>query len=136
MQALPLLRRPFKLISLDFIIDLLLSKDSKTRLVANYLLVIVNQYTKEPEYILCLKTIDILSLAKLFIKYQFKDYSLPILIISNRGSIFTSYFQEALCFYLGISRGLSTVFHLQTNSQTERQNQTLKQQLCYYIYYM
>jgi hypothetical protein len=69
MQALLLLRRPFELISLDFIIDLPLSKDSKTRLVANYLLVIVNQYTKEPEYILCLKIIDILSLAKLFIKY-------------------------------------------------------------------
>jgi hypothetical protein len=69
MQALLLLRRLFKLISLDFIIDLLLSKDSKTGLVADYLLVIFNQYTKELEYILCLKTIDVLSLAKLFIKY-------------------------------------------------------------------
>jgi hypothetical protein len=69
MQALLLLRRSFKSISLDFIIDLSLSKDSETRLVANYLLVIINQYTKEPKYILCLKTIDILSLAKLFIKY-------------------------------------------------------------------
>jgi hypothetical protein len=42
MQVLSLLRRLFKSISLDFIIDLLLSKDSETRLVANYLLVIVN----------------------------------------------------------------------------------------------
>jgi hypothetical protein len=68
-QVLLLLRRPFESISLDFITDLPLSKDSKTRLVANYLLVIVNQYTKELEYILYLKIIDILSLAKLFIKY-------------------------------------------------------------------
>ncbi len=56
-------------ISLDFITDLPPSKDSKTRLVADYLLVIVDWYTKEPEYIPCLKTIDALSLAKLFIKY-------------------------------------------------------------------
>jgi hypothetical protein len=69
MQALLLLRRLFESISLNFITDLPLSKDSETGLVANYLLVIVNQYTKEPEYILCLKIIDVLSLAKLFIKY-------------------------------------------------------------------
>jgi hypothetical protein len=69
MQALPLPRRPFELISLDFIIDLPPSKDSETGLVADCLLVIVDWYTKEPEYILCLKIIDILSLAKLFIKY-------------------------------------------------------------------
>jgi hypothetical protein len=136
MQALPLPRRPFESISLDFITDLPPSKDSETGLVADCLLVIVDRYTKEPEYIPCLKIIDAPSLAKLFIKYWFKDHGLPASIISDRGSVFTSRFWEALCFHLGISRGLSTAFHPQTDGQTERQNQTLEQWLRCYVCYM
>ena len=41
----------------------------------------------------------------------------------------------ALCHYLRIKKCLSTTFYPQTNSQTEKQNQTLEQYLRAYVNY-
>jgi hypothetical protein len=136
MQALPLPSRPFESITMDFITDLPPSIASTTGRIADSLLVIVDRYTKEVEYIPCLKTTDALELARLFIDRWFKDHGLPASIISDRGSVFTSRFWSELCFHLGITRGLSTAFHPQTDGQTERQNQTLEGWLRCYVCYM
>jgi transposase InsO family protein len=135
MQALSLPAKPFESISLNFITDLPPSKDSVTGNVVDSLLVIVDRYTKEAEYIPCLKTTDAPMLAQLFIRFWFKDHGLPASIISDRGSVFTSRFWKELCFHLGITRGLSTAFHPQTDGQTERQNQAIESWLRCYICY-
>jgi hypothetical protein len=63
MQALPLLSGPFKSISIDFIVGLLLSIETRGTVVYNALLVIVDKYTKAATYILCKDTVDALALA-------------------------------------------------------------------------
>ena len=126
MQAPSQPNKMFKFIIMDFITNLAPYKSIITKKVTNNLLVIINKYSKDVEYIPYLKTIDAFELAYLFIAYWFKNYGLPILIIMNKGFMFTSRFWTKVCFYLWITKGLSITFHPQTNGQTKQQNQALK----------
>ena len=47
-------------------------------------------------------------------------------IVINRKLLFTSKFWSSLFYFLGIKQRLSTAFHLQIDSQTKRQNSTIK----------
>ena len=71
-------------------------------------------------------TIDAPGLAEVILDVVVWHHSLPNLIVSNRGSLFTSKFWLSLCYFLGIKRRLSTAFYLQTNGQTKRQNSIMK----------
>jgi len=64
-----------------------------------------------------------------------KIHSIPKKIISNRGPQFASTFMGKLCKVLGIKRVMSTAYHSQTDSQTERINQEVKVFLRHYINY-
>ena len=86
------------------------------------ILVVIDRYTKLAKYYPVLKTITVEQFGNLFIHTVFCSFGVPSSIISNQGSIFTSTFWSALCHYLCIEQHLSTAFHLQTNSLTERQN--------------
>ena len=71
-------------------------------------------------------------LAQLLLTQVVRLHGLPEVILSDRGPQFTARFWQLWCKALGISPNLSTSFHPQTNGQTERLNQTLKQYLqCY-----
>ena len=65
----------------------------------------------------------------------FCSFNVPSSIVSKQGSIFTSTFWLALCHYLYIKRRLSTAFYPQTDGQTKKQKQTLKQYLRAYMNY-
>ncbi len=112
LQALLLPIKPFVLIIIDFITNLPLSVDTLTRAVYNSILVIIDQYTKFVRYILCQKTINTLELTQLFVRHQFVNKGLPINVVTNRGSLFTSKFQVCLYYYLNVRRGLLTVFYV------------------------
>jgi hypothetical protein len=56
-------------------------------------------------------------------------------IIFDRDSLFTFNFWSNFCYHLRIKIRLSIVFHSQTDEQTKRQNQTLKQYLRIYVNY-
>ena len=99
------------------------------------ILVVVDCYTKLTKYYPILKTITAEQFGNLFIPTVFCSFGVRSSIVSNQGSIFMSIFWSAFCHYLCFKRRLSTAFHLQTNSQTERQNQTLKQYLRAYVNY-
>jgi len=73
--------------------------------------VIVDRYTKAVKYIPCKKTINAPELARIFFKHWVKDQGIPRDIVSDRGSVFTSKFWSAFCFYLKVRRKLSTAFH-------------------------
>ncbi len=66
------------------------------------------------------------TLAKIIIKMVVQYHGLSNSIISNWGSVFTSKFLLSLCYFFRIKWRLSTAFHPQTNSQTERQNSTME----------
>jgi hypothetical protein len=55
-----------------------------------------------------------------------QQFGLPEGIVSDTGSLFTSHFWEGLYSLLDIKKRISTVYHPQTDSQTERQNQNLE----------
>ena len=125
---------PWKNITIDFITGVLpsLGKDGKAY---DALLVVIDHYTKLAKYYPVLKMFTAGQFGNLFIHTIFCSFGVPSSIVSNQGSIFTSTFWLALCHYLHIKKCLSTVFHLQTNGQTERQNQMLEQYLHVYVNY-
>ena len=84
------------------------------------ILVVVDRLTKRVHYELVQTTIDAPRIAEIIINFIVWHHGLSNLIVSNRGSVFTSKFWSSLCYFLGIKRRLSTAFHPQTDSQIER----------------
>ncbi|MBW0502475.1 hypothetical protein O181_042190 [Austropuccinia psidii MF-1] len=82
-----------------------------------------------------MSSITSLDLAHSFIKNIFSTHCLPSCIVSDRGSLFVSYFWTNLCRQPKISRDLSTAYHPETYGQTERVNQILEQYLWMYVSY-
>ena len=80
-------------------------------------------------------TIDAPGLAKVIIDVIVWHHGLPDSIISNPGSVFISKFWSLLCYFLDIKQRLSTVFHPQTDGQTEKQNSTIRAYLRAFINY-
>jgi len=72
-------------------------------------------------------------LARLFKDNVWKLHGLPESIISDRGLQFVAGIMQELNRMLGIESKLSTVFHPQTDGQTERVNQELEQYLRMFI---
>ena len=71
-------------------------------------------------------TINAPSLAKVIIDVVIRHYGLRDLIVTDRGSLFTSKFLSSLYYFLGIKRKLSIAFHPQTDGETEKQNSTME----------
>ena len=90
---------------------------------------IIDGLTKYAKFVPCKTTMTAEELAKLFLKKIFANHGIPEKIINDRDKLFTSKFNIKLRKTLGIKEGLSTVFHFQTDGQTERMNQTLEQYL-------
>ena len=64
-------------------------------------------------------------IAKIYRDDIWKLHGIPRKILSNRGPQFASKFMEEFTKALGTKRQLSTVYHLQTDGQTERINQEI-----------
>ena len=62
-----------------------------------------------------------------------RHHNLLDLIITNQKLLFILKFWSLLCYFLGIKQKLSTVFYLQIDSQTEKQNNTIKAYLWVFI---
>ncbi|MBW0461764.1 hypothetical protein O181_001479 [Austropuccinia psidii MF-1] len=120
---------PWNSLSMKFITQLPLSNNFDS------ILVVVYRFSKLGIFIPDYGTITALELAQIFIGHVFYKHGLPVSIISDRGSLFVSSFWKNLFQKLKISRDLSTAFHPETDGQTERVNQILKQYLWMYVSY-
>ncbi len=89
-------------------------------------MVIVDRLTNMVHYEPVKVTIDAPGLAEVIIDVVVRHHGVPKSIVTDRGLLFTSKFWSSLCYFLGIKRKLSTVFHPQTDGQTERQNSTME----------
>ncbi|GJZ22865.1 putative reverse transcriptase domain-containing protein [Tanacetum coccineum] len=69
------------------------------------------------------------TLTRLYIKEIISRKGVPISIISNRDSHFTSRFWQSMQNALGTQLGMSTEYHPETDGQSERPIQTLKDML-------
>ena len=125
-----ILERPWMYISADFITKLLLAQEYDS------ILVIVNRLTKMAHFIPTTEKTSAEGLARLFRDNIWKLHGLPKSIISDRGPQFVVGLIRELNKMLGIKSKLSTVFHPQTDRQTERVNQELEQYLRMFINHM
>ena len=107
---------PWVDVSADFITDLSLSNGFDS------ILMVIDHFSKETEFIPCNKTAVALDTTKLYLFHIWKDHGLPRTIISDWGLQFTSQVMTDLCKRLGILPKLSTVHHPQTDGQMEVMN--------------
>ena len=95
----------------------------------NYILVVVNRFSKEVMFVPCTKEETTLSTAELFRDHIWCQHGLPSSVVSDYGSVFASNFLGKLYRLLGIEHKMSTTFHPQTNGQTEWLNHEINQYL-------
>ncbi|KAJ9556187.1 hypothetical protein OSB04_010801 [Centaurea solstitialis] len=91
--------------------------------------VIVDRLTKSAHFLEMRETLPMDKLAKLYIKEIVRRHGVPLSIVSDRDSRFTSQFWHGLQEGLGTKLKLSTAYHPQTDGQSERTIQTLEDML-------
>ncbi|GJY98170.1 hypothetical protein Tco_0515080 [Tanacetum coccineum] len=91
--------------------------------------VIVDRLTKSAHLLPMKKMDSIEKLTRLYLKEIVSRYGVPVLIISDRYSHFTSRFWRSLQEALGMNFDISTTYHPQTDGQSERTIQTLEDML-------
>nr|GFA47303.1 putative reverse transcriptase domain, ribonuclease H-like domain, aspartic peptidase domain protein [Tanacetum cinerariifolium] len=96
------------------------------------LLVIVNRLTKSAHFTPTRETDSMETLTR-YIKEIVFRHGMPISIISDRDSHFTSKFWQSLQSALGTQLDMSTAYHPETDGQSERTIQTLKDMLRAYV---
>ena len=116
LKSVPVPPYPWTSVSTDLIEFLPLSKGY------NSILVVVDHLTKMGIFIPTTANLTSKELAELYQRHVFAKYGLPLNIVSDRGSEFTSRFWRAFTQMLGIELHLSTAFHPETDGQTEQVN--------------
>ncbi|GKE06761.1 reverse transcriptase domain-containing protein [Tanacetum coccineum] len=85
--------------------------------------------TKSAHFIPTRETDSMETLTRLYIKEIVSRHKVPISIISDHDSHFTSRFWQSMQSALGTQLDMSTAYHPQTNGQSERTIQTLEDML-------
>ncbi|GKA88286.1 putative reverse transcriptase domain-containing protein [Tanacetum coccineum] len=91
--------------------------------------VIVDRLTKSAHFLPMKKTDSMEKLTQLYLKEVVCRHGVPISIISDRDSHFTSRFWKSLQKALGTNLDMSTAYHPQTDGQSERTIQMLEDML-------
>ncbi len=135
LKSLSTLNHAWKSIALNFIIKLSESKKRVTRTTYNSILIITDRLIKYKYFLSYKKATFAENLTYTFLRMIVTNHELSDEIISNRDKLFTLKFWKFLMNQLEIHHKLSTAYHLQTDKQMKRMNQTLKQYLRCYINY-
>jgi hypothetical protein len=123
LRPLEVPEQPWMNLNMDFIVGLPESDGFNT------VWIVVNCLTKIQQWVRCTDKVDGQKMGEMFMKEVFRLHRLPKTIVSDRGLQFLSKFWKHICKRLEIERNLSTTFHPQTDSQTERVNAVMKQYL-------
>ncbi|GJX34005.1 putative reverse transcriptase domain-containing protein [Tanacetum coccineum] len=111
-------------ITMDFV-----TKLPKTANGHDTIWVIVDRLTKSAHFIPTRATDSMETLTRLYIKEIVSRHGVPISIISDHDSHFTSRFWQSLQNALGTQLDMSTAYHPETDGQSERTIQTLEDML-------
>ncbi|GJX07412.1 reverse transcriptase domain-containing protein [Tanacetum coccineum] len=111
-------------ITMDFI-----TKLPKTAAGYDSIWVIVDRLTKSAHFLPMKETDSTEKLTRLYMKEIVARHGIPVSIISDRDSHFTSRVWQSLHEALGTQLNLSTAYHPQTDGQSERTIQTLEDML-------
>jgi transposase InsO family protein len=91
--------------------------------------VIVDRLTRGTHFLAVKQKDNCEKLAKIYVNEIVSKHGVPKIIVSDRGSVFTSVFWKHLRSSLGSKLDLSTAYHPQTRGQIERTNQILEDML-------
>ncbi|KAF1334824.1 Pol protein, partial [Globisporangium splendens] len=111
----------WKSVSMDFIFEL--PRDTHGR---NGILVFVDRFSKMVHLAPVSDKISAEKTAKVFVNVVFRLHGLPVEIVSDRDTRFTSKFWRALLGLLDTKLSMSTAAHPETDGQTERVNRVLE----------
>ncbi len=123
LHPLPIPRRPWSHISMDFVSGLPNSQGNTV------ILVVVDRFSKACHLIPASKIPTAGQTAELLMQHVFRIHGFPQDMVSDRGSQFTSRFWKAFGRLIGSTISLSSGFHPQSNGQTERVNQEIEKTL-------
>ena len=129
LSPLPILEELWSSVSLEW------NRDQPPSDYHDAILVVVDRLTKQAHFIPTTKAMAALEVAAVFLQQVVRLHGLPSSLISDRDPIFTSHFWRRQLELLGIHANRSTVFHPQTDGQTERLNSVLEQYLRIYTDY-
>jgi hypothetical protein len=124
LQPLKIPQWKWEEISMDFVVGLPTTQPSY-----DSIWVIVDQFSKVAHFILVKTTYKGAKLAELYIARIVCLHGVPKKIVSDRGTQFTSRFWEKLHEAMDTKLNFSSVYHPQTDDQTERVNPILKDML-------
>ena len=112
-------KKPWSHLTVDFITKLpvVAGKDA--------VLVVCDRLSKMTHFVATMEGMSVEGLARLFRDNVWKLHRLPESVVLDRGPQFAAELTKELNRMLGIKTKLSTVFHPQTDGQTERMNQEL-----------
>ncbi|GJW79761.1 putative reverse transcriptase domain-containing protein [Tanacetum coccineum] len=111
----------WKRITMDFV-----SRLQRTPCGHDTIWVIVDRLTKSAHFLPMKKTDSMEKLTRLYLKEIVCRHGVPVSIISDRDSHFTSNFWRSLQKALGTNLDMSTAYRPQTDGQSERTIQTIK----------
>ena len=118
---------------MNFIIKLLKSKDSTNEKAYDAILVMIDRLIKYCHIIPFKKTYNVEQLKYIVLNRLIRYQKISRELINDRDKLFTFNYWKTLLPMMGIKLKMSTTFHPQTNDQTKRTNQSLKQYLRHYI---
>ncbi|KAF1321175.1 reverse transcriptase, partial [Globisporangium splendens] len=127
LRSLPVPSDSWKSVSMDFIFGLPRDKHGR-----NGILVFVDRFSKMVHLAPVSDKISAEMTAKVFVDVVFRLHGLPVEIVSDRDTRFTSKFWRALFGLLDTKLSMSTAAHPETDGQTERVNRVLEDVLCSY----
>ena len=122
-------------ISINFITKLSLSIHSITKVIYDFILVIVNKVTKSTKFTSFQKSINTKAFIKIFTEIVIANKEISKEVISNKDKLFTSKYWDAWTKRLNVHVKLSTSYHSETNEQIERTNQTFESYLRKFVSY-
>ncbi|KAK1410455.1 hypothetical protein QVD17_36992 [Tagetes erecta] len=124
LQQLELPVWKWEMVTMDFI-----TKLPKTSRGNDTIWVIIDRLTKSTHFLAMKETFSMDKLAQLYINEIVSLHGVPLSIVSDRDSRFTSRFWQSFQKALGTRLNLSTAYHPQTDGQSERTIQTLEDML-------
>ncbi|KAL2246590.1 UNVERIFIED_CONTAM: Transposon Tf2-12 polyprotein [Sesamum indicum] len=127
LQPLPIPKRPWESVSMDYISGLPKVGDLGS------IIVVVDRLSKYATFIAAPKHVTAEGTAHLFFKHIVKHWGLPKDIVSDRDSRFTGVFWTELFKLLGSTLSMSSSYHPQSDGQTERFNSMLEDYLRHFV---